>query len=404
MTIAEMTSRRIAMGKQSAQGTPANVNDGFYVNFRPDTSGGLTKESFESDSIRRDQQYNNPRHGLRSGEFSLSQELQIGGHKELLAAALRAAWVNGVTTGALTNVGIDATTRTITRAAGSFLTDGFKVGDIVRYDASGGGPAGNEGVNLRLTAVTALTMVYAADPWTTGIVTDAAGDSVTISVPGAKLIVPSSGHTKDYFTVDDFHDDIDQNTLITDAVVGSVEIDIQPGAHAHITFNMLGTNAAAGTAQYFVTPDAEPTGALLAGPEGKLRYDNADSSVLTGIQLTIDSGAEVKAVIGGNTSPDVFREGVKVSGSFSSLHDGGSVYVNFDDEVEAPLIIYLFADSTPGAHFLCIKIPRCKMNSADKGNDGPAVTLSGEWTAGKESTSTTYDLTTIAIIDSSLTA
>jgi hypothetical protein len=405
MAIAELTSRTIAIGLQSALGTIAGTGDGKYQNFRPDTSGGLTKDSFESDSIRRDQQYSNPRHGLRQGAFALSQELQIGGHNDLFAGLLRNAWAAGATTGVSTDMAVDATARTITRTGGSFVTDGFKVGDIVRFATSGSGTAGNENVNLRLTNVTALVLTYANDPWTSVMTTDAAGDSVTLSAPGAKLSVPSSAHTKDYFTIDDWHDDISQGTRITDAIVNSVEMDISPGAHATATFNMLGVNADLdNNAEYFVAADAAPTGALLAGPEGKLRYDGADSAVMTQISLTIDSGGEAKAVIGANVSPDIFRLGVRATGSLAALFDGDAILDNFDDEAEASLFVYLFADSTASSEFLIIKLPNVKINSADKASDGPAQVLSGEFSAGKYvGASTVIEGTSVVLVDSTVT-
>lgn len=405
MAIANNLFRQIAIGKQSALGALADTGDGRLYNFRPDTSGGLAKESFESDSIRRDQQFANPRHGLRSGAFTLSQELQVGGHNELLEAALAAAFdTTPATTGGSTDMALDAAARTITRTSGSFISDGFKVGDIVR--ASGYSNTVNNGVNLRLTSVTALVLTYANDSWLPTMVTDPAGDTVTIAVPGGVLQVPSTGHTKDYLTIDDFHDDINQQTTIQDAVVSSVSIDIAPGAHATISFEFLGTDAdVSGTAQYFSSPAAAPTGALLAGPEGLIRYAGADSVVMQQLQLTIDRSAEVKAVIGANVSPDVFTAGARITGSLSSLFDGGSVLANFDAETEASLYVYLFADSTAGSEFVIIKLPNVKINGADKSPDGQAIQLSGDLSAGKYvGASTVIEGTSIVIVDSSVSA
>lgn len=405
MAIAQNLFRQIAIGKQSALGTLALTNAGQLYNFRPDTSGGLSKESFESDSIRRDQQFSNPRHGLRSGAFSLSQELQLGGHTELWEGALGADFdTTPATTGSSTDMALDAAARTITRTSGSFITDGFKVGDIVR--ATGYTNAVNNGTNLRLTGVTATVLTYANDTWLPTMVTEAAGDTVTIAVPGGVCQVPSTGHTSDYYTIDDFHDDINQQSTVRDARVSSVSVDIAPGAHATVTFEFLGTDASLdGTAQYFVSPAAASTGALLAGPEGRLRYDGADSAVMTSIQFTIDRGAEVKAVVGANVSPDVFTSGVRVSGSLSALFDGGSVLVNFDEEAEASLYIYLFADSTRGSEFLLFKLPNVKINSADKSTDGQALQVSGDFSAGKYvGASTVIEGTTILINDSTVTA
>ncbi len=336
--------------------------------------------------------------------MTIDQELQIGGHKDLMAAALRASWGgSAITTGALTTISINSSTRTISRASGSFLTDGFRVGDIVR--ATGFAAAANNGKNYRLATVTALAMTYHADTWLTGITTESAGASVTITAPGRKLQVPASSHTKDYFTIDDWHPDVSNQTTIRDAVVNTMAIDIAPGAHATVAFGLLGTDATpSGTAQYFTTIAAAPTGALLAGPNGLLRYNGVDSAVVQQVQINLDGGADVRAVVGANKSPDVFREAITVTGSMTALFDNasGAPLAAFDAETEAPLYIYLFADSTAGSEFVIIKMPRVKIMGADKSADGPAMQLSGDLSMGRLPTGTDQEATTLVICDSTM--
>lgn len=403
MAIAEIASRKVSIAKQSGLGTLASASAGIALNFRPSTNMGLSKESFNSDSIRTDQQRANPRHGLRRGQASIDQELQMAGHKELMAAALRGSWASSITTGALTTIGINSSTRTISRASGSFITDGFCVGDIVR--ASGFAATANNGKNFRLATVTALSMTYHADTWLSGITTESAGASVTITVPGKKLQTPSSSHTKDYFTLDDWHPDVSNQTTIKDAVVNTMALDIAPGAHAQVSFGLIGTDATpTGSAQYFTTIAAAPTGSLLAGPNGLLRYNGADSAVVQQVQINLDSGADVRAVIGANKSPDVFRESITITGSMSALFDNAATgpLVTFDAETEAPLYIYLFADSTAGSEFVIIKLPSVKIMGADKTADGPAMQLSGDLSAGKLASGSGLETTSIVIVDSQM--
>lgn len=403
MAIAEIASRKVSIAKQSGLGTLASASAGIALNFRPSTSMGLSKESFSSDSIRTDQQRANPRHGLRRGQASIDQELQMAGHKELMAAALRGSWASSITTGALTTIGINSSTRTISRASGSFLTDGFCVGDIVR--ASGFAATANNGKNFRLATVTALSMTYHADTWLSGITTESAGASVTITVPGKKLQTPSTSHTKDYFTLDDWHPDVSNQTTIKDAVVNTMALDIAPGAHAQVSFGLIGTDATpTGSAQYFTTIAAAPTGSLLAGPNGLLRYNGADSAVVQQVQINLDSGADVRAVIGANKSPDVFRESITITGSMSALFDNAATgpLVTFDAETEAPLYIYLFADSTASSEFVIVKLPSVKIMGADKTADGPAMQLSGDLSAGKLASGSGLETTSIVIVDSQM--
>lgn len=404
MGIAEISNRKIVIGKQSALGTAvAAGGTSKYYNHKPDTAGGLKKDTFSSDSIRTDQTVQNARHGLRSVDFTLSQELQLGGHTELIAAACRAAWASGSTTGAQTNIGINTSTRTISRAAGSFITDGFKVGDIVR--AAGFATTANNGKNLRLLTVTALAMTYAADAWLTGagMATEAAGASVTITVPGKKVATPSSGHTKDYFTVEDWHSDVPQGTLMTDCVVGSVAIDVNPGAQATIKFGLTGLAAdLTRTSAYFSAATAASTGSLLAGPEGKLNFAGNDSAVVSGLQINMAGSADVKAVVGSKSSPDVFRSPIAVSGSLSALFDGGAILTAFDNEVENVLYVYMFANATATADFLVIKVPNAKINGADKSQDGPALQISGNFTGDNRASATAVETSAIVFMDSTV--
>lgn len=402
MTIASQIKRKVFIGKQSALGTIAGTGDGKTYNYRDGgLSGGLTKDSFESNTIRTDQQRQNASHGTRSVTKTIDQEFQIGGHTALLEGALRDTFETGATTGAVVTIGINGSTRTISRSSGSFVTDGFKVGDIVR--ATGFVASGNNNKNFRLATVSASTMTYVADSWIGTVTTEAAGATVTVSVPGKKLSVPSSGHTNDYFTIEEWNDDIEQSEVDTDCKISSMAISIPANGNATVNFGFLGRNATYATSQYFVSPTAAPSGEIVAGTLGLLSYDGADSVVLTSLDLTLDAGAEVKSVVGSNLSPDVFTGSVVVSGSMSALFEDAAILGDFDDEAEAPLFVYMFENSNADSDFIIIKLPNIKINSADKSADGTAISLSSNFTAGVLADgSTTKEQTTIVIVDSSL--
>ena len=402
MTIASQIKRKVFIGKQSALGTKALDSAGKTYNYRDGgLSGGLTKEAFESNTIRTDQQRQNASHGTRSVSKTLDQEFQVGGHTALLEGALRSAFATAATTGSLTTVGINATTRTLSRSTGSFITDGFKVGDIIR--ASGFVATVNNGKNLRLATVAALSMTYVADAWLGTLTTETAGATVTLSAAGKKLSVPLTGHTNDYFTIEEWNEDIAQSETDLDCKVSSMAIDIPANGNATINFGFLGRNATYATSQYFSSPTAAPNGDLLAGTTGLLSYNGVDSVVLTNVSINLDAGAEIKAVVGSNISPDVFTSAVVVSGSMSALYEDATILNDFDDEVEAPLFVYLFANDTAASDFVIIKLPNVKINSAEKGSDGTAISLSSNFSAGVLlDGSTVKEQTTLVIVDSTV--
>jgi hypothetical protein len=403
MGIADVATRTIAVGKQSALGTLALTSAGRLYNHRPATAGGLNKEAFNSESVNTSRMRANPRHGLRSGLFTLDQELQIGGHNELFAAALNAAWATQPTTGALTNITATVAAPQFVRAAGSFITDGFKVGDVVRWTGWTAPATANNARNFWITALTATQMsgIFLDG---TAVAAKTAGDSVTCTEPGRRLQIPTASHTKDYFTIDDWHADGPSNLRIRDAVVSSVAFDIGPNGIATVAINFVGTDGTPGTAQYFSAPTAAPTGAFLAGPNGKINWNGNVSAVMMGLQLTLDNSAEVKPVIGANVSPDVFRADNVVTGSMSALFDGNALITPFDTEAEAPLYLVLTADSTAASEFLVIKLPNVKLNSMSKAADGPAYSVSADFSAGRYvGANAAIEGTSLVLIDSTAT-
>ena len=402
MTIASQIKRKVFIGKQSALGTKALANSGKTYNYSDGgLTGGLTKEAFESNTIRTDQQRQNASHGTRSVSKTLGQELQVGGHTALFEGALRSAFATAATTGAKTDIAINGSTRTLSRSTGSFIADGFKVGDIIR--ASGFAASANNGKNLRIATVAALSMTYIADAWLGTLTTEAAGATVTLTAGGKKLSVPLTGHTNDYFTIEEWNEDIAQSESDLDCKVSSMAIEIPANGNATINFGFLGRNATFDTAQYFSSPADAPNGDILNGTTGLLSYNGVDSVVLTNVSISLDAGAEIKAVVGSNISPDVFTSAVVVSGSMAALFEDGTVLNAFDDESEASLFVYLFANDTATSDFVIIKLPNVKINSAEKGSDGTAISLSSNFSAGVLlDGSTVKEQTTIVIVDSTV--
>lgn len=400
MGIANTSIQQVRIGKQTAKGTilAAASSDAKLYNF-VDTTGSLAKDSFESNTIRTTQQKLNPRHGSRSVPFTLNQELQIGGHNDIVAGILRAAFATAATSGAVSQA-IDATARTLTRSTGSYITDGFKVGDIVRI--TGSAQSANNGVNLRLSAVTALVMTWILDDWTTGMVTVVAA-SITVACPGKKCSIPTTGHTSDYFTIEDWQSDVPSSRRHTDMRPASVDIAVPPNGHATFSTSWLGIDSAPETTEWFTAEQAAPTGALLAGPQGLIRYNGADSAVIADFSVNISNGAEVKAVVGTDLSPDVFVGSTGVTGSMSAMFDANTFLANFEAETVAPIYIYLFEDDTAGSDFVIIKLPAAKVSSSDTANDGVARTVSMNFTAGENvDGSTTVEQTSIVYHDSTV--
>jgi hypothetical protein len=121
---------------------------------RASLSLDLDKSVYKSGRIRPSQQTADSRHGTRKTNGSLKDELACTAFQDLFAAVMRKAWVNGSTSGALTNVTANATAPHFVRAAGSWITDGFRVGKLVR---SSGWTTTAPPTTARTIVITALT-------------------------------------------------------------------------------------------------------------------------------------------------------------------------------------------------------------------------------------------------------
>jgi hypothetical protein len=133
MPIAKGISKQVAIKKESTWGTLAGASGARYLR-RVTSAFNLTKETYQSDEIRTDYQMADYRHGVRSAEGSISAEFSPGSYSDLFAAALARDFTSGVAiTGAAINTAAGAgSTYTLTRGAGSYFSDGFRVGDVVR--------------------------------------------------------------------------------------------------------------------------------------------------------------------------------------------------------------------------------------------------------------------------------
>ena len=87
----------------------------------------------------------------------------------------------------------------------------------------------------------------------------------------------------------------------------------------------------------------------------------------------------------------------------AALFETATILNDFDNEVEAPLYIYLFANNTGTSDFVIIKLPNIKINSAEKSADGTAISLSSNFSAGLLADgSTVKEQTTMVIVDSTV--
>jgi hypothetical protein len=364
----------------------------------------LAKETYQSNEIRPDYQIADFRHGGRSVNGRLQGELSCRSYADFFAAAFRGSWVTGATSGALTNVTASATGPHFVRAAGSWLTDGFKVGDVVRWSGWATTGAANNGRNYRIDALTAVNMTVAdLNGASATVAAKTAGDSVTVALAGKKLIVPQTGQTNDSFYIEEWHPGITQSERFSGCRVGQIEMAMPATGMATAAITFLGIDMATGTAAYYVSPGAAVATGVNAAVNGKLRVGGTDIATVTSLQIALNSNLSTAQVVGSNVSPDVFVGSVVVTGSFSAYFQNGTLRDNFVNEDEISLAAHLTASNAATAPLIGINLPRIKLGQAQKTDGQQGILQNFTFQALLNSAGgagTSSDATTIAMQDS----
>ena len=400
MPIAKGISKQVAIKKESTYGTLAGATGGRLLR-RVTSSFNLTKDAYQSDEIRTDYQMSDFRHGVRSADGSVSGELSPGSYSDLFAAALAKAFVApGAGTGVGTAAAFTATSTVLTRPSGSWITDGFKIGDVIRITAGTGMVAGDLNKNLLITAVAALTMTFVVlngSAFTTTSCT-ALG---AMAVIGKKTFVPQTGHTSDSFTVEEFYSDIAQSEVYTGCKVNTVGISIPSTGMSTVDFSFMGKDLnTTGTTQYFTTPTALGSSGVFAGVNGVVIFNGTQVAVVTDASVNINRNISNATVLGSNSISESFDGRAIVDGSLSLYFTDAVAREAFKNETEVSVIFTLTTNNTANADFMSITLPRIKINSFTKDDGEQGITASCDFQALLNPTTGSADVTTIVIQDS----
>jgi len=348
---------------------------------RVESTIDLNKDTYKSNEKRPDFQIADYRHGVRRVAGKLSGELSCATYKDFFAAALKRDFAAGAAaTGAsITIAGTGP--YTVTRAAGSYLTDGFKAGDVVRLTA-GSFNAANLNKNLLIVALTA-TVATVVTLNGSALVAEGPIASAGVSVTGKKTYLPTSGHTDKSFAFEHWYVDQVQSELFLGCKVDKLSLALPPTGLATISMDMMGQDMAdtaakrggiATTAQYFTSPTAITSTGALAAVNGVCRISGQPVASLTGLTIDIDPSFNGDPVVGSNTVPFLFPGQVPITGQLTAYFDSTALRDAFINETEIDLIGAFTADNTAASDFIAIVLPRIKVGGAAKNDsDGGLV-------------------------------
>lgn len=397
MAIATGVNKQLIIKKESAFGTFAGPTGGQLL--RRVTSGiNMTKGTVRSNEIASHLQVASSRHGVRKVEGPISGELSGGTYQMLFEAALRAGAtaVSNITAVELT-VAASGSLYTVTRAAGSWITDGVRIGSVVR--ATVGLNANSLNKNLLVVNLTALIATVLVLNGTT-LTAEAGVAGCTVTFPGKKLSVPSSAHTDDSFSVEEWHDDVDVSRLALGCKVNTIGVKLPASGAATVDFGFMGQDMTFAATQQFTSPTSPTTSDIYTAAVGALCVGTTPVGLITGMNFDINGGMSTVDVAFANKTPDVFEGRVTVSGQMSILLQDTTFLDAFDDETEMYLSFALATSNLGAADFMAFHFPRVKINGATPDDGEKGIIQTVPFDALLKSAATGFEATTVLMQDS----
>lgn len=400
MAVAQGINKIVAIKKQSGLGVPASGASAIALR-REQSTTNLKKETYANNEIASHQQSTGKTHGLRSVDTALNGVLSTGTYASVIGSILRRdfAAVTAIASQTITFAGTaDAWTATGT----GFLTGGLKIGGVIRITT--GSVAGNNGRNFLITGVTATVVTFIALDGAT--VTAGASTTCVTTLFGKRTYVPETGHTRDYFTLEEWYGDLTLSQTYTDIMFGKLDIGLPATGNATIAVTGAGLDRPVSTGvRVFTAPTESPTNPI-AAVNGVLIVNGVKVTNITGLNISVDGkAANMGAVVGANISPDIQRGTIEVTGSFTALFDSMVLSDLFNAATQIALVAVITDGSAGNADFFTITLPSITLDGdtrddGDKGIVGtyPFTARICDSTIGGAALA--YDRTIISIQDS----
>lgn len=385
MAIASGIAKQVRYKAEATYNTAPGASAGQVLR-RVESSIDITKDTYAASELRTDYQISDFRHGTRRTAGNIRGELSPQTYADFMAAALRRDFTAGVSASSLSITIAGAGPYTITRASGSWLTDGFKSGDVVRLTA-GTFNAANINKNLYVVAVTSATVLTVQPANGVALVAEGPIASATCAVTGKKTYTPTSSHTDKSFAIEHWYSDVAQSELFLGCKASKLDIALPPTGLATIGIDVMGSGSiTTGTSAYYTSPTAATSTGIAAAVNGLLYIGGTAVATCTGLNFAVDGGYSGEPVVGSNYMPAIFPGRVNVTGQFTAYFENATFRDAFLNETELALSALLTSDNAATANFLAFNFPRIKLGSSQRSDGEKGLILTASFQALYNST------------------
>ena len=338
--------------------TPGTTPAGDWNRIRKNSESiAGTAGSVESGEIRSDRKSASDIQGNKNVGGEIVTELSGISHDALIKSAMYSAFVTTDTTA--TTLDAVASGNKITRASGSFVTNGFIAGQWALI--SGFSNAANNGW-VKITAVSALELTVAGQT----LANESGGGDERVR---ARYII--GGVDPSHLSVVKRYTDIDKEIIFNGCVVDQMAMTVAPEAAVGLTFTLNGRGEDAPTA---ITGDANNDVATtdpFTSFSGKVLLDNVLNSNITQIDLTLANNNTDGFVIGSRTKVDQFAGRANIEGTISMYFDNLDEYEDSAAHTSKNISFSLIE----GSSYFGITLPRAyyDLETPKAGDEGPLL-------------------------------
>ena len=176
------------------------------------------------------------------------------------------------------------------------------------------------------------------------------------------------GTVPKYFSIEDYAADIDQARLFTGCSVNTLSVSLAPNAMVTGTFGIVGKDMTISATEK--TQDAATGAAPFDAYSGDLEIGGSAAAIVTAMDFTVTNGFAPTFVVGDDSAPSLEVGDAVVEGTISAYFEDAALLNRFIDETETSLKVTV-GDNEGTPNTMEFFFPRCKINSADVGVDGP---------------------------------
>lgn len=363
MAIAKGANKQLIMKRQPAKGTLAVPGTGGQIIRRDTSTFDRTKEAYTTETEQTSRkQLMSSRHGAVTVNGSIAALYSPGTYADFFAALLmREFTAIANITGVTATVAGTGPTYTITRTTGSWLTDGAKLGRVLRPIA---GLAVGSRRNMLIVGVIPLVLTVMPLNRKAPVIETAVPAS-SFMFPGGVTFVPETGHTDIYYTVEEWFPEVPRSQRNLDVKASSVNVRLPGSGNAGLDWTFLGLDQSKDVLRYFTAPVNETTTPVMVAAGGALLVNGSRRGTVTDLTMTLDArGAVADPVVGDNIRPDVFTGKLMATGSFTAYYDTVEIPDLYDDEVETSIVSALASSTADTADFNTFSLQKIKLNSS----------------------------------------